>query len=81
MSIHQLNTSVSYATHHVNSYQPSLTGYYPGWSAWIVKQANSWMWLINNQLSETSEPLLIVTYEDMKSNISREVIDTSFAQA
>ena len=51
------------------------------WSKWIKGHVISWAQLLQNQLSETSEPLLIVTYEDMKSNISREVIDTSFAQA
>ncbi|CAI8007273.1 hypothetical protein GBAR_LOCUS5126 [Geodia barretti] len=43
------------------------------WNNWIRGQVNYWTNLIKGTLSNTNKPLLIVTYEDIKSNRTREV--------
>ncbi|CAI7996908.1 hypothetical protein GBAR_LOCUS1991 [Geodia barretti] len=45
----------------------------PRWNNSIRGEVNYWTNLIKGTLSKTNKPLLIVTYEDIKSNTTREV--------
>ena len=74
--IHQSNTSVSYNNYSlliecIHKYPNA--GSHSGWNNWVRGEVNYWTSLINGTLSKTNKPLLIVAYEDIKSNTTKEV--------
>ena len=72
--IHQSNTSVSYNNLLIKCiHKYPNAGNHSGWNNWVRGEVNYWTSLIKGTLSKTNKPLLIVAYEDIKSNTTREV--------